>query len=173
MIEKWKDTLLRLLIYLLAGVNIILLFLIMFNIMPKKSQSDDRRVISTISYIDKNLQNSGIGGKGAESFLIKSSETILLNEGENFIFVDSNSRYLTRADLTGLSDWKLKLARNEIYARYGRAFKDPAVSEYFLSKPWYTPIYTSDEFDLIEDVMFNAFELANSNLIQREEELRR
>ena len=41
--------------------------------------------------------------------------------------------------LHGLSLNELRLLRNEIYARHGRQFQAPWLSQYFFSQPWYAP----------------------------------
>ncbi|HYD13844.1 MAG TPA: YARHG domain-containing protein [Allosphingosinicella sp.] len=58
----------------------------------------------------------------------------------------SDSRRLTEDDIEGLSVAQLRLARNEIYARHGRTFADPALSAHFSRYSWYEP--TSDEVAL-------------------------
>ena len=68
-------------------------------------------------------------------------------ETDHYIIPYSNTRYLTENDLRGLSEWELKLARNEIYARHGRRFKDPALQEYFDAQSWYTGLYDPEDFD--------------------------
>ena len=86
----------------------------------------------------------------------------------NYILPDSASSYLTEADLAGLTKEELRLARNEIYARHGRIFKDADLNAYFMSKSWYTPLYEPEQFD--EDAMFNEYEKANRQLISDYEE---
>jgi len=56
-----------------------------------------------------------------------------------FLLADSSVRYLTRADLQRLSADRLHIARNEIFARRGRYFKDDALRAYFSQFPWYQP----------------------------------
>ena len=56
----------------------------------------------------------------------------------------------------------LKLAKNEIYARHGRVFIDEDLYEYFLTRMWYEPIYTPEEFD---ESCFNDCEKANLELL--------
>jgi hypothetical protein len=56
-----------------------------------------------------------------------------------FLVADSNVRYLTRAQLQSLSADRLHIARNEIFARRGRYFKDDALRAYFEQFPWYQP----------------------------------
>jgi len=75
-----------------------------------------------------------------------------------FLFADSNVRYLTRADLQTLSADRLHIARNEIFARKGRHFKDDALRAYFSQFPWYQP--------RAWDVALGPVEKANVGLIQ-------
>ena len=74
-----------------------------------------------------------------------------------FIFADSDRVRLTRGMLLNLSPDQLRLARNEIYARRGRFFRDPALAEYFKRFAWYRPYAW--------DVPLNAVEQANVRLI--------
>ncbi len=85
----------------------------------------------------------------------------------DYICPDSSTRYLTEADLAGLSDWELLLARNEIYARHGRQFDDPDIRAYFESKSWYNGTIAPDAFDAS---VFNQYEKANIAFIQEHEQ---
>jgi hypothetical protein len=75
----------------------------------------------------------------------------------DFIFADSDRVRLTRSMLRDLSPAQLRIARNEIYARRGRFFRDPALAQYFGRFSWYHP-YTWE-------VPLNAIEKANVELI--------
>jgi len=75
----------------------------------------------------------------------------------DFIFPDSDRVRLTREMLSGLSAAQLRIARNEIYARRGRYFHDPALAQYFSRFSWYRPYGW--------DVPLNAVEQANVALI--------
>ena len=74
----------------------------------------------------------------------------------------SAERRLTEADLEGLSHQQLCLARNEIYARHGRRFKNKDIAAYFAEKDWYYPSIDASVFDanqnsyLSEDELYNA-----------------
>jgi hypothetical protein len=48
-------------------------------------------------------------------------------------------RLVTEEMLKGLSLNELRLLRNEVYARRGRAFRTEWLSQYFYSQPWYDP----------------------------------
>ena len=84
----------------------------------------------------------------------------------DYICPGSDSRYLTESDVSGLSDWELLLARNEIYARHGRKFDDPDIRAYFESKSWYNGTIDPDNFDAS---VFNVYEKANIEFIQEHE----
>ena len=83
----------------------------------------------------------------------------------DYIFPQSNSEYLTRDRLEGLSKDQLAYARNEIYARHGRTFRDQTFQDYFNSKSWYAPQYDPDTFDAMQDTVCNDYEKENARLI--------
>jgi len=89
---------------------------------------------------------------------IEEGNVDLIRSLEEFIFPDSDTRRLTREELRALSRDKLRIARNEIYARKGRTFQDPALTAYFSRFSWYQP----KRFE----VSLNAVEEANAQLIQ-------
>jgi hypothetical protein len=75
----------------------------------------------------------------------------------DFVLPDSDRVRLTREMLRDLSPAQLRIARNEIYARRGRFFRDPALAEYFRRFSWYRPYAW--------DVPLSAVEQANVALI--------
>jgi len=75
-----------------------------------------------------------------------------------YIFPDSSTRYLTQADITGLSKKEINYAMNEIYARKGRIFIGTEYIAYFNSKDWYNGVIPADQFT---DSMLNGYEKAN------------
>lgn len=84
-----------------------------------------------------------------------------------YILPESNTRYLTMADLAGLNADQCRLARNEIYARYGRMFDDAALQAYFNSCAWYHGTIPADQFN---DNVLNEYEKANRDLIVQYEQ---
>ena len=83
--------------------------------------------------------------------------------GDEYIFPNSDSAYLTDYDLQGMTLEECRLARNEIYARHGRMFKDKALQNYFDSKSWYTPSVRPEDFN---EHWLNEYEKANAKLIK-------
>ena len=82
---------------------------------------------------------------------------------DEYIFPYSNSQYLTDSDLWSMSSEELRIARNEIYARHGRMFKDEALQNYFDSKSWYIPSVRPEDFN---EQWLNEYEKANAKLIK-------
>ena len=62
--------------------------------------------------------------------------------GGDYVIPDSSSRQLDSSDLSGLSEWELRVARNEIYARHGRMFNDSALDSYFSGQKLVCAEYT-------------------------------
>lgn len=113
-----------------------------------------------------NSQNSSSGNSNAQS----SSNTNTNNNG-GFIFPNSDSSYLSNAQVSALSDNDLQLAINEIYARRGRIFKDASLNAYFNSQSWYEGKYTAEEFE--KNVKFNTYEQKNLQLLINERRSRK
>ncbi len=79
----------------------------------------------------------------------------------DFIFYDSSYRLLNSSEASMLSSAQVQQAINEIYARYGRAFKNSQIRAYFQSTEWYieNPSYS--------DSYLNDIEKANINLLAK------
>lgn len=88
----------------------------------------------------------------------------------DYIFPNSDSEYLTKSDLKGMSKSEINLAKNELYARHGRKFKSKELQEYFESKSWYKGIYSPKQWDKKGDkYFFNKYEIKNRNLLKKNE----
>lgn len=74
-----------------------------------------------------------------------SSKNSTLNDSK-YIIPDSDSRLLDKADLENFETNELLLARNKIYARHGKKFKNAYIQEYFYSQNWYKGTIESDDF---------------------------
>lgn len=66
-----------------------------------------------------------------------STDTTKKTISTDYVIADSNSRVISESELTSLSPWQLKVARNEIYARHGREFVHKDLQCYFGGKSWY------------------------------------
>ncbi len=72
------------------------------------------------------------GGKTATT-----ARTASNNSSGSYIISDSKTRVISESELTSLTNWQLKVARNEIYARYGRPFVHKDLQCYFAKMSWY------------------------------------
>ena len=86
----------------------------------------------------------------------------------DWVLGDSSSRYYSQAELQNMSISDLYYARNEIFARHGRMFYRSDLQAYFDSKPWYTPLYTPDQWNSMGNQLSDV-ELANSTLMKNVE----
>ena len=89
-------------------------------------------------------------------------------EGEEaedaYVLPESNEKELSADELRDLGEDRLRIARNEIYARYGRSFQDEALAQYFQKKAWYC------QSETIDDTVLSETELANRDLILQAEQ---
>lgn len=60
-----------------------------------------------------------------------------------------------------MTDMELYLARNKIFARHGREFKDQDLRDYFGSMSWYFPKYSGDKFNSMD--LLNDYEKKNAD----------
>ncbi len=77
----------------------------------------------------------------------KSADPITRSD---FIFSDSDSRLLTSDDLRRLSKDDLRIARNEIFARRGRYFSSPDLTQRFSKFAWYVPRTWEPQLNAVE-----------------------
>ena len=70
---------------------------------------------------------------------VPASVTQRAKAHDGFLFPDSDRRFLSEADLKDMSAIELRIARNEIFARHGRFFKDQVLANYFSQFAWYQP----------------------------------
>lgn len=78
----------------------------------------------------------------------------------DYVLPDSASKYYSSSELEGMSLWELYLARNEIFARHGRGFKNQDLVDYFATRSWYTERYTPEQFDAMTSPL-NDYERKN------------
>ena len=101
----------------------------------KASQSYDPKKLSAIEL--KNLETITLAQK--------KSRRVALAPGDMELFED---KLISPQMLSGLSLHELRLLRNEVYARHGRQFQAPWLSQYFYAQAWYQPSDTFKDEDL-------------------------
>lgn len=95
-----------------------------------------------------------------------SPEALAGKKDSAYLLPDSASRYYAKDELAAMSLYDLYLARNEIYARHGRLFKNSDLQTYFNGQPWYNGTIAPGDFS---DGMLNEFERQNAITIQEVE----
>lgn len=81
-----------------------------------------------------------------------------------YVLENSAVEYIAERDIKALNAEQLRIARNEIYARYGWNFEDEGLKRYFNEKSWYMP------GSQIEEEQLSEIEVFNRDLIQSMEE---
>ncbi len=96
-----------------------------------------------------------------------SQDVAATDVSDEYILPESNTRYYTESELSGLTKDQLRLARNEIYARHGRLFDSADLQEYFDGQAWYNGTIAASAFN---DNVLNEYERANVKTIQSVED---
>lgn len=90
-----------------------------------------------------------------------------MDEADSFYILPSSDREkVTKKDLKSLTKEQCRIARNEIYARHGRRFKDKKLQKYFDKQSWYIGSLEPDEFD---ESVLSPIEKANATFILKYE----
>lgn len=103
------------------------------------------------------------------TFRVATSEEIAqasaaTQAASEYVIAESDTRYLDRTELEAMELRDLFIARNEIYARHGRGFKNEELRNHFGATSWYVEQYSPEEFDARPDPL-NEIEKANASLI--------
>lgn len=121
-------------------------------------------------------ESSAISGSYIKSYVPQTDITGAFSASyidRDYMLEDSSWREVTAYDLQGLSLAELRIARNEIFARHGRQFKDAMLNQWFYSKVWYlniSPKYSPDDFDAHNPDPLSTLELQNVNFIKQYED---
>lgn len=156
--------------WIIGAVSVVVLAALVFAIVfiggkDKKDKPKDNKpqveqdAQQDVDYGEDELQQDVDTPEEEEESVEDSSEYILPN---------SATVRLTEADLAGLDAAQLRLARNELFARYGVTFGPEDLNTYFSSKSWYRPSISLEEFSETREM--NDVEEANLSLIVKVEE---
>lgn len=143
--------------WILAGAGVlallaILIGLIVFCIKLKKDLGKDPEPTPPVVEQQEELEELPEDNVDLAEYVLPNSDTV---------------KY-TREELEDLSIEELRLARNELFARYGTYFGVSDLDEHFKSKSWYTPKMSVSEF--YDSIEMNEVELANLRLIRQIED---
>lgn len=81
-------------------------------------------------------EGSGITATSSVTPTTSAAASSAASTGD-YVISDSSTREISKTELTKLTPWQLKVARNEIYARHGREFVHKDLQCYFAKKSWY------------------------------------
>lgn len=132
-------------------------------IQAAKLSEEEMRDLQTAAAQEEPAQS----GTGQEE--TARSEAGQENDGEEstdseFIFPDSDKRYLTEEEVGSLDTDQLRIARNEIFARHGYIFNSEDLTEYFSRFSWYEGTVSADQFD--SSSAFNKYEKKNVEMLK-------
>lgn len=102
------------------------------------------------------------GEAAAVSAARSDKELYSQSMNSQYLLPDSDTYYITEADISWMDDEELLLARNEFYARRGRKFVIKSIREYFEQQGWYQGTIEPDDFS---PDLFNRYEQANVDFI--------
>lgn len=89
-------------------------------------------------------------------------ENVSYNPSE-YVLPMSNTKLYSKEYLTCFDENRLRIARNEIYARYGCEFENTYLQQYFESCSWYEGTVAIEKFD---ESILNETEKSNLNAIK-------
>ena len=148
---------------IVAGAAVLILTITLLVAMIVKSVNEKKNDVPPVTNEETQKEETG---ETEEEEQEEESQDV----SDEYIFPNSDKELLTRSDLEGLSKEQLRLARNEIFARYGTIFGVQDLADYFGSKSWYSAKMTFDEFEA--NIEMNSVEEKNLALIiQVEEEM--
>ena len=117
-----------------------------------------------------NSGNSGNSGSSNNNSNTGSSNSYSYGNSNGQIIPNSATVRLSLADVRGMSNDQLCIAKNEIWARHGRKFDNKWLQNYFNQQSWYTPTTNPDDFLKVyspTDIENDNAEFLNSILIER------
>lgn len=128
------------------------------DILLKKT--NDKWLIVSITEIDREDERAESDESSFYGDDIKGFDTDM----QEYIFPSSDSRYLSEEEVRDIETDKLRIARNEIFARHGYIFNDEELNQYFNGTSWYNGTVPAEQFNM--DAVLNDFEKKNIELIE-------
>ena len=85
-----------------------------------------------------------------------------------FIFPDSDKKYLSEDEIRSKNVDEMMIGRNEIFARHGYIFGEDGLKQHFEGTSWYKGTVPAEQFN--SEQIFNDFEKKNVELIKQVED---
>lgn len=147
---------------------------ISFDMTKSENEDTDTETLDNQTEVNDDKEHTDSNSQWEQSMIEESngyvSPWVDSNQNSNgireYILPESDSRYISESELMGLTAAECSIARNELYARHGRKFKDEGIQNYFNQFDWYIPLIEPEDF---KESVFNVYEIANRDLIVRYE----
>ena len=114
---------------------------------------------------DKDADQESDGDKAADDADDVDEDPDQSESDGTYVLPDSATHAYSERELAEYTNWELYVARNEVYARHGRRFRNEDLQGYFDRQPWYEPKLSPDEFDARADSLLNSIERKNVDTI--------
>lgn len=131
----------------------------------EETDTDNETIAYEDDYQEYVTDNEGTDDNEPEYSEIEEYEEGNIESTSNdseFLLPNSSDDLISMYELNGFSKEECRIARNEIYARHGRMFKDNELQAYFNSKPWYEGYIDPDVFS---ESVLSKIELENIKTI--------
>lgn len=159
-----------LLIAVIAIASVLIIGIVVFFVInglndknPTGTPATGNEPVSSVSMNESTIPSSS--EVTSSSIAVESSTQS--DESKEFVLEYSSTKLISESELEKLNAQELRIARNEIYARHGRKFKDVDLQNYFNSKSWYRGTVEPDKFN---DNSLSEIEKKNRDLIQKYED---
>lgn len=119
----------------------------------------DSDVYSLIQELSMPSQEIDSGSDSMSAYEV----SLRVSDPDAYICPFSSERILTNGDIQNMTQMQRDLARNEIYARHGRIFKEAEFRDYFNSKNWYNGYIAPEDF---KESMLSDIERKNAVFIR-------
>lgn len=84
---------------------------------------------------------------------------------DQYYYPSLSNEIITEEELSQFNSVTCAIARNELFAKYGRKFEDSFLNQVFSQKSWYEPKYAAAEFDAVSQDFLTDIEKENLKLI--------
>lgn len=140
------------------------------NLLEQGNKGTDREYLMDydLNGLEENFGLSGDAGEDTKLTDEGIRESQDASAEFEYIFPESDKKYLTEEEVRSVTVEEMFIGRNEIYARHGYIFQSEELNAYFNSMSWYEGRVKPNWFNA--DASFNDFEKKNVELLKRIED---
>lgn len=141
----------------------------MFFLADREAETDSGSSENAISEQAEPASEEATAAPPDENSEIREAAPPMPLPAAEYVLPESDYRVYSKPELRQLSPWELYVARNEIYARYGRVFSNKDLATHFNSCSWYRGAISPEAFDSMESPL-SSVEKQNVEAIRAVEE---